>query len=247
MLSKEYTQIDRNIHLYGMVNNESAIQIVSAIKEINQYDDLQEQMELELLNSHVSKGVLKENSVQGLEPREPIILEINSGGGYASSGFSIISAIEQSQTPIVGIVTGDCMSMAVPVFASCHYRISKRFAGFMIHDAYTGAEGKFNDIEKTVEYLKQVRNNYKDILVEYTSMKEERVDEIINANSDFYFDPKIAKEIGLVDAIEDDIDEDDMLNKLYNIAIPEPEESSDSEEEMLKVAEAMANTMAEVE
>lgn len=234
MMGNEYSYIDRNISLYGMVDNDSAEKVVSTIKAINEYDDMIEKSQLDLLGGFIEKGVLRSDAIQGLEPREPIVLEINSGGGYASSGFSIVSAIESSTTPVVGIVTGDCMSMAVPIFASCHYRISKRFAGFMIHDTQTGAEGKFNDIEKTLGYLKQVRENYKGVLLEYTDIEEDRMDWIINANADFYFTPQEAKEMGVVDAIEDDVDEEDMLRKLYGSGlslIEEDEEVQDGDSE----------------
>lgn len=208
--------VDRNIYLFGEINREIALDVITAIKAINEYDEMVEENQLNTINEYIGKGMIKPESIQGVEPREPIILEINSGGGHTSAGFSIISAIENSETPVIGYVTGDCMSMATAILASCHYRMSSEYASFMIHDVYTISEGKYNDLVTTMNYVQDIRGIYSKILTKYTDIEESRLDEIVNANADHHFLPEEAREIGLIDAIDtDEIDEQLMLKKLY--------------------------------
>lgn len=222
MTDTELGFINRNITLYGMINDETARDIVYNIKAINDYDDLVDQAQLDMFGDYIQRGVLKSDAVKGLESREPIIIEINSGGGYSSAGFAIINAIENSETPIIGHVTGDCMSMAIAVFASCHYRLSSRLSSFMIHDIHSASEGKFNDMISAIGYMKQVRKNYKDLLLEYTNLEEDKLTNIVDANSDYYFTPQEAVEMGLADAIDnEEIDEALLIKKLYGVELKE--------------------------
>ena len=211
-----YAYVNRNIYLNGPINYDSAQEVVSMIKQINEYDSMVEEEQMNMLSEYVNMGVLAQNSIQGLTPREPIMLEINSGGGMTSAGFSIVSAIENSETPIIGYVTGDCMSMATAIVASCHYRMSTKYASFMIHDVYAGFEGKFNDLNSSVNYVKKIRGDYHSLIVEYTNVDADKLDSIIDGNSDFHFTPEEAKVFGLIDALDtDEVDEEKFFNKLY--------------------------------
>lgn len=214
----EFTYVERNIYLYNNITKESALDIVSRINSINEYDEIVEEAYLNQFNELVSQGIVSPDGFQGLPKREPIFLEINSGGGATSAGFSIVSAIENSETPVIGYVTGDCMSMAIAVLASCHYRISSEYANFMIHDIYSIAEGKFNDINSSMEYMRTVRDTYKKFVVANTDISKEELDKLTDANADFYFSPEKAKEFGLVDSLDTERpDEELLIKKLYHI------------------------------
>lgn len=219
--------VDRSVYLFGEINSESALDIITSIKAINKYDEMVEEMQLEKINELVSSGVVDASHIKGTTVREPILLEINSGGGHSSAGFSIISAIENSETPIIGYVTGDCMSMATAVLASCHYRLSSEYARFMIHDVYSVSEGKYNELVTTLSYIQHVRGNYKDVLTKYTEIEDEELDSIVNANSDHHFSPEQAKSISLIDAIDTDkVDEEFVMERLYGLT-SKPEEVTD--------------------
>lgn len=239
-----YECADRNINLYGMIDFESAEKVVSIIRAVNKLDDMMESEQMSMLESLVSSGAISQESIQGLEPREPIVIDINSGGGIASAGFSIISAIENSETPIVGYVTGDCMSMAIAVVASCHFRMATQYSNFMIHDVFGGVEGKYNDIKSTLQHTDQVRKNYKRLIMEYTDIKGSEFDDIVDGNSDYHFSPRKANEMGLIDMVDiDDIDEDVMLNKLYGLGLEE--EEKDVEEKPLALPEKPSHEVPE--
>lgn len=194
-------KIDRNIYLSGMIEEESALAVVQAIRQINEFDDAVEDELMASVQALVGEGVINAEGFKGLPKREPITIEINSTGGITSSGFSIVTAIENSVTPIIGYVTGDCMSMAVNVLASCHYRISSEYASFMMHDVASGNQGKYNDIHSQFRYLEKTRELVIKQLSDYIDLTEDKVKEIFDMSADHYFDAPTAKEFGLVDSI----------------------------------------------
>ena len=212
----EGTFIDRTIYIFGEIDTEMARDVISKIDLINEYDSLVEDDDTAVLTSLINKGIIDAKAVNGVVGREPIYLEVNSNGGETSAGYSIITAIENSNTPIIGYVTGNCMSMAVSIVASCHYRMASEYAEFMIHDVYSGMQGKYSDLNSSLEYIERVRNNYNKVLTKYTKLEEDKVDELVSKNSDHYFSPFEAKIMGIIDSVDTEpIDEDVFLNKLY--------------------------------
>lgn len=208
--------VDRNIYLFEDISESSALEIVSRINHINEIDDMEEQVLISEIDSLVGEGLLKEGSLRGLPAREPISIEVNSHGGSSPAGFSIITAIQNSETPIIGYVTGNCMSMAIPIIASCDFRIASEFSKFMIHDVYSASEGKFNDLNSSLDYVSSVREDYIRVTSKYTNLTSDEVKEITDRNSDFFFSPEEALEMGLVDSIDSqEVSEEFYLDKLY--------------------------------
>lgn len=225
-------EVSRQVYLYGDINDSSALEVVSQIKRINEVDEMEEEMFLDGVSMLIEEGLIHQDSLKGLRAREPITIQINSNGGSSPSGFSIITAIENSETPVVGYVTGNCMSMAIPILASCDYKIGSEYSKFMIHDVYSASEGKFNDLNSSIEYIGSVREDYIKATAKNTKMTESQVREITNRNSDYFFSPEKAFDLGLIDLIDGNkVDEEDMLNKLYGL-----KDSGDSNaEEKLEV------------
>lgn len=214
-IQMEETFIDRTIYLFGEIDTEMAKDVISKIDLINEYDDIMEEEDASTLEMYISRGAIDKNSIKKTNMRKPIRLEINSSGGETSAGYSIITAIENSETPIIGYVTGNCMSMAVAIVSSCHYRVSSEYAEFMVHDVYSGMQGKYSDLNSSLEYIERVRKNYNKVLTKYTKLKEDKVDELVSKNSDHYFSPFDAKVMGIIDSIDNEpIDEGESFNKL---------------------------------
>jgi ATP-dependent Clp protease protease subunit len=74
---------NRYILLYDIINNMSSDLTVSKIKAMNI-----------------------------LDKKKPIFIEINSPGGSVADGMSIINAMEQSEAPIITVISGQACSMA---------------------------------------------------------------------------------------------------------------------------------------
>lgn len=234
----EGTLIDRTIYIFGEINTDVARDVISKIDLINEYDSLIEDDDTAVLNSLINKGIIDAKAVNGVVGREPIYLEINSNGGETSAGYSIITAIENSNTPIIGYVTGNCMSMAVAIVASCHYRMASEYSEFMIHDVYSGMQGKYSDLNSSLEYIERVRSNYNKVLTKYTKLEEDKVDELVSKNSDHYFSPFDARVMGIIDRVDTEtIDEDDFFKKLYGDGGDESQDVSDDNKKIEELIE----------
>lgn len=219
--------MSREIYLYGEVNDESAIDIISSIKAINDYDDMLEDSLISDIMTLESEGILDKEAIRRLPGREPITLEINSNGGSSPSGFTIIKAIENSTTPVIAYVTGNCMSMAIPIVASCDFRMASEYSKFMIHDVYSASEGKFNDLNSSLEYISSVREDYIEVTSKYTNLSSDSVKKITDKNSDYFFSAEEALEMGLIDHLDGNkFNEESYFEKLY----PSTEETEEAEE-----------------
>lgn len=208
--------VDRTIYLFGEIDTEMAREIISQIDLINEYDDIMEEEDASTLAMYISRGIIDGKAINKTFTRKPIRLEINSSGGETSAGYSIITAIENSDTPIIGYVTGNCMSMAVAIVSSCHYRMSSEYAEFMVHDVYSGVQGKYSDLNSSLEYIERVRSNYNKVLTKYTKLEKDKVDELVSKNSDHYFSPFDARVMGIIDSVDNEpIDEEEFYKKLY--------------------------------
>lgn len=231
--------IDRTIYLFGEIDTEMAKDVISKIDLINEYDNIMEDEDTSTLAMYISRGIIDSKAIKKTFTRKPIRLEINSSGGETSAGYSIITAIENSNTPIIGYVTGNCMSMAVSIVASCHYRMASEYAEFMIHDVYSGMQGKYSDLNSSLEYIERVRSNYNKVLTKYTKLEEDKVDELVSKNSDHYFSPFDAKVMGIIDSVDTEpIDEDEFFEKLYGDGGDESQDvPSDDNEEVEELVE----------
>lgn len=222
-------EIKRHLYLNEEITDNSVIELVETINEINDDDDAREEDIINIAQSLISQGVISNNEIK-IPEREPIMLEINCGGGSLSAGFMLITAIENSVTPIIGYVTGHCMSMAVAILASCDFKISSRFASFMIHEVSSGFFGKFGEMMPYLGYIDNGRANYKNVITDNTGIDDERLEEMMKRNHDYFFFPEEALEIGLIDCIDvDGFDANLFAEKVYGLKKEEVEEIEESD------------------
>ena len=111
---------NRRLYIYGEINTVSAQELVKAIRYLN----------------------IKNTT-------DPIILEINSGGGDVCSGFAIVNAIKQSQAKIITVINGIAASMAGIISVAGDVRVVMPNSWWMAHDVSGGITG---DYSKKVEY-----------------------------------------------------------------------------------------------
>lgn len=85
----------------------------------------------------------KEDEGIEIEKRRPILLYINSPGGLLVESLAISDAILNSQTPVHGIVVGECSSGATIVYSACHKRFAYPSASFLLHQGSGGTGGTY--------------------------------------------------------------------------------------------------------
>ncbi|MBQ3325610.1 ATP-dependent Clp protease proteolytic subunit [Candidatus Saccharibacteria bacterium] len=139
------------------------------------------------------------------EDRKPIRLYINSPGGDVTEGFSLISAIKLSKTPIYTINVGVWYSMAFLIGITGHKRFSLPCSTFLMHEGHnlvwdsgSKAQDKM-DFDKRFE-LEVVKKH----ILEHSNMKSTEYDSLFRV--EYYMLPEDALERNFIDEIVTDID-----------------------------------------
>lgn len=169
--------ISRVISL-GYIDDESANEVIKTIYEIN------------LIDAEIEP-----------EQRPPINLIINSPGGEVYDGFAIVDAILYSSTPVQATVLGRAMSMALVIASVCHLRVSGVNSRFMYHEGNYGVEGSGRIHKNELVEYNLMEKKYDDILIENSSITQEKIDSIKGEAKEWYFSAQEAKQLGIIDVI----------------------------------------------
>lgn len=137
--------------------------------------------------------------------RKPIRIYINSPGGSICEGFSLVSAIEVSKTPVYTINIGQWSSMAFLIGITGHKRFSLPNMRFLMHEGYAGAYdsgGKAQDLMKFLDRFE--REVVREHVLKHGKMQSEEYDQRIR--EEVYLLPEDALKYGFIDEIVTDID-----------------------------------------
>lgn len=162
----------------GYIDDESANEVIKTIYEIN------------LIDAEIEP-----------EQRLPINLIINSPGGEVYDGFAIVDAILYSSTPVQATVLGRAMSMALVIASVCHLRVSGVNSRFMYHEGNYGVEGSGRIHKNELVEYNLMEKKYDDILIENSSITQEKIDSIKGEAKEWYFSAQEAKQLGIIDVI----------------------------------------------
>lgn len=162
----------------GYIDDESANEVIKTIYEIN------------LIDAEIEP-----------EQRLPINLIINSPGGEVYDGFAIVDAILYSSTPVQATVLGRAMSMALVIASVCHLRVSGVNSRFMYHEGNYGVEGSGRIHKNELVEYDLMEKKYDDILIENSSITQEKIDSIKGEAKEWYFSAQEAKQLGIIDVI----------------------------------------------
>lgn len=144
------------------------------------------------------------------EKRKPIFLYLLSPGGEVSAGFSIIDAIELSETPVYVINVGECSSMAFLIFLSGHKRFAFPNATFLMHDGSTWTYGSTAKVISQAKNLELIEERIKVYVIKHTKIDEKLYDK--NYLKEWMMFPEEAKKHGVCDYI---LGEDMPFNMVY--------------------------------
>jgi len=186
--------MDRRIYLTSSIESADddsdeyyrspVMQMVGDIMEINRYDAKQDTPP---------------------KDRKPIRLYINSPGGNTTEGFSLVSAIELSKTPVYTINIGQWSSMAFLIGIAGHKRFSLPHMRFLMHEGYAGAYDSGSKAQDLMKFLDRFeREVVREQVLKYGKMSGEEYDSKIR--EEVYMLPEDALRYGFIDEIVDDID-----------------------------------------
>lgn len=167
-------------------------------------DDIIEMATLQVLKFNA------EDKGKPVEERKPIILYLNSNGGDITSGFTLINAIQQSKTPVIGVLICRAYSMMSYILMSCHKRYSFKDATVLIHDGGLGVSNSSGKAKDAIRFYEEMDDHIADFVIKNTKIDRELYNQKIDR--EWYMFTSEAKELGIIDGvIGEDVDLDEVI------------------------------------
>lgn len=139
------------------------------------------------------------------EDRKPIRLYINSPGGDVTEGFSLISAIKLSKTPVYTINTGVWYSMAFLIGITGHKRFSLPYSTFLMHDGRNGIFDSGSKAQDKMDFDKRFELEVvKKHILNHSNMRSTEYDSLFRV--EYYMLPEDALERKFIDEVVTDLD-----------------------------------------
>lgn len=140
-----------------------------------------------------------------INEREPIEIFIDSPGGSVYHGLSVISLLEHYREigyKIITISQSIAMSMGFMILICGSERKAYRHSRIMCHQPSSASW--YQELEKLQRDVKETETLWirmKNLIVKYTKITEEQLDNIRDRCFDWYFWAEEALELGIIDTI----------------------------------------------
>ena len=139
--------------------------------------------------------------LQMQDPKKDINIYINSPGGSVTAGLAIYDTMQFLTCDVCTYSIGLVASMGAVLLTAGTK--GKRYAlpnsDIMIHQVSGGARGTASDVERTVEYMFNLKKRLNRILAHHTGKSVEQIER--DADRDNYMSAAQAAEYGLVDKV----------------------------------------------
>lgn len=159
----------------------------------------------EITDELVYSLILQIRYLQADNPKEEIVIHINSPGGEVASGLALYDVMKAISCPIRTVCEGTAASMAAILFLSGDKREMLPHARVMIHDPLIHGDigGNALQIERISKNLLKTREIIGTIIAEHTG---KTLDEVYEKTAvDSYFDAEECIKWGLADGIVTEI------------------------------------------
>ena len=139
--------------------------------------------------------------LQMADPKKDIHVYINSPGGSVTSGLAVYDTMQFVTCDVNTYCIGIAASMGAILLTAGTK--GKRFclpnAHVMIHQVSGGAQGSASDVERTVEFMFNLKKRLNGILAKHTGKPLEQID--VDADRDNYMSAEQAAQYGIVDRV----------------------------------------------
>jgi len=146
-----------------------------------------------------TKNIIKELRALGEINSKPIIMHINSRGGYAQEGLAIIDTMRTIKAPVITVITGIAASMAGIISITGVERIMTKNAVWMAHNMASCTCDYFEKIKDKVEYLYQLEKQIFKIFRTRTKLTERELTK--SRNGELWIFADDAKKKGIADIV----------------------------------------------
>ena len=143
------------------------------------------------------------------DPNMPIIVYIDSYGGYMDSLNSMLETIEQVHNPIITVCKGKAMSCGAALLAAGDHRFCGRRSRVMVHQGSSGTGGPIESQQNDIDESKRMNKELMTFIAErcgktLTEFKAEMKKRLVKGDDearDMYLPADEAKKLGIVDYI----------------------------------------------
>lgn len=138
------------------------------------------------------------------DPSRPIVIYINSYGGYVDALAKMIETLEEVPNPIVTACMGTAMSCGAYLLSHGDVRFIGRHSRIMIHETSSGTGGNIQDMKDDVKEAQRLNEHFVGLLAQNCGFKnyEELRSVLKNQDGrDLYLSGQDAIKFGIVDII----------------------------------------------
>ncbi|KKN82731.1 hypothetical protein LCGC14_0305550 [marine sediment metagenome] len=134
-----------------------------------------------------------------LNPKTPIILWINSGGGSITDGYAIINAIKYISSPVVTIINGRACSMAALISVHGYKRFITLDSVWMAHDGQAFMCDYFQKLKDRMKFIERLEYINNKILATKTKLSGDEIKQATNGELWLFDEECVVK--GIVDEV----------------------------------------------
>lgn len=138
------------------------------------------------------------NEFNDIEPPN-INLHIQSNGGTLMHAIYLMDYIHNMRTPVYTYIDGHAASAATIISIAGKKRYMTENSLMMIHQLSSGSQGKYSELEDSIENMNTLMKIVKNAYLKYTKIPEHELDDILK--HDIWFDSHTCLNYGLVDEI----------------------------------------------
>lgn len=138
------------------------------------------------------------------DTKDDIEIIIDSYGGYIYHGLSLISKIESLKEDgyrIITTINSVAMSMGFMIAICSSHRRALRHSRIMCHQPSSACWNSLQDMEEGVEETQKLWIRMKELIIKYTKITNEQLEDIKTRKYDWYLWSEEALELGIIDKI----------------------------------------------
>jgi ATP-dependent Clp protease, protease subunit len=138
----------------------------------------------------------------GSSTKRPIVVYIDSYGGYVDSLASMIGIMDQTPNPFVTVCIGKAMSCGAVLLSHGDKRFVAPHSRVMIHEIQAGMGGNINDIKVSVAETERLNKHFvMGLLAKNCGKTPKQLTALFAKERDVYMSPEDAVRFKIADAI----------------------------------------------
>lgn len=152
-----------------------------------------------VIDEKSTRDIIKELRALSIINSKPIVMHINSRGGYVQEGLAIIDTMRTIGAPVITIIIGIAASMAAIISITGAQRLMTKNAVWMAHNITSGTYDYLEKVYDKVDYLKLLEKQIFLIFRARTKLSERELTK--SRHGELYLFPQQAKDKGVCDII----------------------------------------------